>query len=174
MKAALPPNGKLSKELKECMQECVSEFILFITSQLSDRCLLEKRKTMNGEDILWSMYTLGFEHYAEMLKIYLAKYREFEAIQAAQRPRRVRKKKPRSQQQSQPNLDSQSLEYGLCSVLPDFLPEEQQHQHLNEDDAIAQPIPESTQLISQPHSYNPPEHQYNPQYANNEWFDEWA
>jgi len=76
MKKALPEYAKLSKESKECVQECASEFISFITSQAADKCLLEKRKTMNGEDILWSMFVLGFENYAETLKIYLAKYRE--------------------------------------------------------------------------------------------------
>ncbi|CUM45902.1 unnamed protein product [Debaryomyces fabryi] len=76
MKKALPSHAKLSKESKECIQECVSEFISFITSQAADRCRLEKRKTLNGEDILWSMYILGFENYSETLKIYLAKYRQ--------------------------------------------------------------------------------------------------
>lgn len=42
----------------------------------SDRCQQEKRKTINGEDILWAMQSLGFENYTEALKIYLAKYRE--------------------------------------------------------------------------------------------------
>lgn len=42
----------------------------------SDRCQQEKRKTINGEDILWAMQSLGFENYAEALKIYLTKYRE--------------------------------------------------------------------------------------------------
>ena len=76
MKKALPERAKLSKESKECVQECVSEFISFITSQAADKCKLEKRKTLNGEDILWAMYTLGFENYSETLKIYLAKYRQ--------------------------------------------------------------------------------------------------
>lgn len=31
---------------------------------------------MNGEDILFAMTSLGFENYAEALKIYLSKYRE--------------------------------------------------------------------------------------------------
>ena len=75
MKNTLPPTAKVSKDAKECMQECVSEFISFITSEASDKCLKEK-KTINGEDILYSMYDLGFENYAEVLKIYLAKYRE--------------------------------------------------------------------------------------------------
>lgn len=54
----------------------MSEFICFITSEASDKCQLEKRKTINGEDILWAMSTLGFDKYVDPLKIYLAKYRE--------------------------------------------------------------------------------------------------
>lgn len=44
MKMALPENAKIAKEAKECMQECVSEFISFITSEgrpkapRNDRC----------------------------------------------------------------------------------------------------------------------------------------
>lgn len=126
MKMALPDNAKIAKEAKECMQECVSEFISFITSEgtsfrlfpqalfptphphtplpsppapsgrpppppfflllfleltipkssASEKCQHEKRKTVNGEDILFAMTSLGFENYAEALKIYLTKYRE--------------------------------------------------------------------------------------------------
>jgi len=76
MKSALPENAKIAKEAKECMQECVSEFISFITSEASEKCQQEKRKTVNGEDILFAMTSLGFENYSEALKIYLARYRE--------------------------------------------------------------------------------------------------
>lgn len=94
MKTALPENAKIAKEAKECMQECVSEFISFITSEgmlsspspadsltdycytASEKCQQEKRKTVNGEDILFAMTSLGFENYSEALKIYLSKYRE--------------------------------------------------------------------------------------------------
>ncbi|KAK8197442.1 histone-fold-containing protein, partial [Phyllosticta capitalensis] len=76
MKTALPENAKIAKEAKECMQECVSEFISFITSEASEKCQQEKRKTVNGEDILFAMTSLGFENYAEALKIYLSRYRE--------------------------------------------------------------------------------------------------
>jgi len=34
MKKALPANGKIAKDAKETVQECVSEFISFITSEL--------------------------------------------------------------------------------------------------------------------------------------------
>ena len=104
MKRAIPENGKIAKDargmipmifsfhcwifinnqksfwnlfrLLECVQECVSEFISFITSEASERCCNEKRKTMNGEDILWAMTTLGFDNYIEPLKVFLQKYRE--------------------------------------------------------------------------------------------------
>jgi histone H3/H4 len=84
MKLALPENAKIAKEAKECMQECVSEFISFITSEASEKCQQEKRKTVNGEDILFAMTSLGFENYAEALKIYLSKYREVRLVQHAQ------------------------------------------------------------------------------------------
>jgi len=42
----------------------------------SEKCHQEKRKTVNGEDILFAMTSLGFENYSEALKIYLSKYRD--------------------------------------------------------------------------------------------------
>mmetsp|Transcript_4005 Transcript_4005/g.4627 ORF Transcript_4005/g.4627 Transcript_4005/m.4627 type:complete len:141 (+) Transcript_4005:132-554(+) len=76
MKNTLPENAKIAKDSKETVQECVSEFISFITSEASDKCLQEKRKTINGDDLLWAMSTLGFDKYVEPLKLYLTKYRE--------------------------------------------------------------------------------------------------
>nr|AGL39456.1 NF-YB1 [Hordeum vulgare] len=76
MKKAVPANGKIAKDAKETLQECVSEFISFVTSEASDKCQKEKRKTINGDDLLWAMATLGFEEYVDPLKIYLQKYRD--------------------------------------------------------------------------------------------------
>ncbi|KAH7840954.1 hypothetical protein Vadar_023821 [Vaccinium darrowii] len=53
--------------------ECVSEFISFVTSEASDKCQKEKRKTINGDDLLWAMATLGFEDYIDPLKSYLTR-----------------------------------------------------------------------------------------------------
>ncbi|PWA76462.1 histone-fold protein [Artemisia annua] len=74
MKKSLPANAKISKEAKETVQECVSEFISFITGEAADKCQREKRKTINGEDLLWAMMTLGFQNYVGSLKNYLNKY----------------------------------------------------------------------------------------------------
>lgn len=76
MKVSLPSTAKIAKDGKETVQECVSEFISFITSEASDKCQQEKRKTINGDDIIWAMSTLGFDSYVEPLKLYLQKYRE--------------------------------------------------------------------------------------------------
>ena len=42
----------------------------------SDKCKSEKRKTINGDDLLYAMNSLGFEKYVEPLRLYLSKYRE--------------------------------------------------------------------------------------------------
>ena len=95
MKQAVPSNAKIAKDAKETVQECVSEFIAFITSEYdffsitsfpslihifvfraSDRCQQEKRKTINGEDIVWAMEALGFDQYGQLMKLYLQKYKE--------------------------------------------------------------------------------------------------
>ncbi|KAG9145647.1 hypothetical protein Leryth_018711 [Lithospermum erythrorhizon] len=80
MKKYLPANGKIAKDAKDTVQECVSEFISFVTSEASDKCQKEKRKTINGDDLLWAMATLGFEEYIEPLKAYLTRYREVTII----------------------------------------------------------------------------------------------
>lgn len=49
-----------------------------VADRASDKCLRERRKTINGDDLLWAMQTLGFEEYQEPLKVYLTKYREAE------------------------------------------------------------------------------------------------
>lgn len=84
MKQILPPNAKISKEAKETMQECVSEFIGFVTGEASEKCRKERRKTVNGDDICSAMATLGFDDYAGPLKRYLDRYREIEVDRANQ------------------------------------------------------------------------------------------
>jgi hypothetical protein len=53
-----------------------SRYVTDAFGTASEKCQQEKRKTVNGEDILFAMTSLGFENYGEALKIYLARYRE--------------------------------------------------------------------------------------------------
>ncbi|GAA5911607.1 hypothetical protein JCM6882_008051 [Rhodosporidiobolus microsporus] len=105
MKKCLPDTTKVSKDAKECVQECTSEFISFITSEAAERCAVEKRKTINGEDILFAMTTLGFENYSEVLKVYLAKYREHQRSTGKRAQKRVAKEAAAAQAQPQPYGD---------------------------------------------------------------------
>lgn len=57
-----------------------------LTCTASEKCQQEKRKTVNGEDILFAMTSLGFENYAEALKVYLSKYREVSQVLYQQGP----------------------------------------------------------------------------------------
>eukprot|EP00891_Asterochloris_glomerata_P002217 jgi/Astpho2/2217/Aster-03201 len=107
MKKALPSNGKIAKDAKETVQECVSEFISFITSEASDKCARDKRKTINGDDLLWALHTLGFEEYVEPLKVYLHKYREAEKASMA---KQGQPDKSKQQRQAQEGAQQQQLQ----------------------------------------------------------------
>ncbi|PQM41173.1 hypothetical protein Pyn_19367 [Prunus yedoensis var. nudiflora] len=78
MRRILPPHAKISDDAKETIQECVSEYIAFITGEANERCQREQRKTVTAEDILWAMGKLGFDNYVEPLTLFLQKHRESE------------------------------------------------------------------------------------------------
>jgi hypothetical protein len=63
MKNALPDNAKIAKDAKECVQECVTEFIAFITSEGAQPrmrrgadCSLRKVSSGEEEDGEWGGY----------------------------------------------------------------------------------------------------------------------
>lgn len=78
MRKILPPHAKISDDAKETIQECVSEYISFITGEANERCQREQRKTITAEDVLWAMSKLGFDDYIEPLTVHLHRYREME------------------------------------------------------------------------------------------------
>ncbi|KAK8531975.1 hypothetical protein V6N12_053428 [Hibiscus sabdariffa] len=115
MKKALPANGKTAKDAKETVQECVSEFISFITSEASDKCQKEKRKTINGDDLLWAMAALGFEDYIDPLKIYLTRYREGDTKGSSKGGDASAKK------DFQPNPNVQDLSFIVIDIVKSYL-----------------------------------------------------
>lgn len=42
--------------------------------------MVEKRKTINGDDLLKALRTLGFDEYVEPLRSYVNKYREVRTL----------------------------------------------------------------------------------------------
>ncbi|CAM8995001.1 unnamed protein product [Rhodiola kirilowii] len=83
MRKILPSHAKISDDAKETIQECVSEYISFITSEANERCQQEQRKTITAEDVLWAMSKLGFDDYIEPLTLYLHRYRDMEGDRGA-------------------------------------------------------------------------------------------
>jgi len=125
MKRALPENGKIAKNAKECMQECVSELISFVTSEASDRCGSEKRKTINGDDILYSLRVLGFDNYEQVLRVYLSRYRQAQE----ENPRHRRRKASKRRYSYDPLMD------GELSVMDGTVVENDVHD--NDDDHLS-------------------------------------
>ncbi|KAI4461965.1 ccaat-binding transcription factor-related [Holotrichia oblita] len=62
--------------LENVYKNAFLSLLVLLLARQSERCHMEKRKTINGEDILFAMSTLGFDNYVEPLKLYLQKYRE--------------------------------------------------------------------------------------------------
>lgn len=85
MRRILPSHAKISDDAKETIQECVSEYISFVTAEANERCQREQRKTVTAEDLLWAMGKLGFDDYAHPLTFYLQRYRESEGEPASVR-----------------------------------------------------------------------------------------
>ncbi|PUZ60981.1 hypothetical protein GQ55_4G231700 [Panicum hallii var. hallii] len=78
MRHALPPHAKISDDAKEMIQDCVSEFISFVTGEANERCHTEHRKTVTAEDLVWAMNRLGFDDYIRPLNAFLQRMREIE------------------------------------------------------------------------------------------------
>ncbi len=48
-----------------------------MTSEACERCSKERRKTINGEDLISALEILGFDKYCEPMRLYLKKYRDY-------------------------------------------------------------------------------------------------
>nr|XP_034928853.1 nuclear transcription factor Y subunit B-1-like isoform X1 [Populus alba]XP_034928854.1 nuclear transcription factor Y subunit B-1-like isoform X1 [Populus alba]XP_034928855.1 nuclear transcription factor Y subunit B-1-like isoform X1 [Populus alba]XP_034928856.1 nuclear transcription factor Y subunit B-1-like isoform X1 [Populus alba] len=129
MKKALPANGKIAKDAKDTVQECVSEFISFVTSEASDKCQKEKRKTINGDDLLWAMATLGFEEYIDPLKVYLARYRELEQLWQGDAKGSARGGDGSSKREGVGGLPAQNAQFALQGSM-NYISPQGQGQHM--------------------------------------------
>lgn len=118
-KGPVPEHAKISKDAKGCIQSSVTEFIGFITGEASDRCIHEKRKTINGDDILWALERLGFDNYMEPLRIYLGKWRDSIAAPIPPHPSLMRQHLPGSSDQENEGVPLAGTQGSAsCSVSP--------------------------------------------------------
>ncbi|ELA41444.1 uncharacterized protein VICG_01549 [Vittaforma corneae ATCC 50505] len=76
MKDAMPNAAKISKESKELMGKCASEFIAIITCRAKNICECEARKTVTGDDLIRAMEDLDLPYYSEITKIFFERYKD--------------------------------------------------------------------------------------------------
>lgn len=77
MRRMVPNHGEISPDAIISIQECVSEFIRFMTSEANTRCREEMRTTITGEDVLIALNNHGFYRYIGPLFIYLNRFRQY-------------------------------------------------------------------------------------------------
>ncbi|CEF62405.1 Nuclear transcription factor Y subunit beta [Strongyloides ratti] len=141
MKRAIPQQGKLSKEARECVQECVSEFISFIASEASDKCAMEKRKTITTEDILFAFKQLGFDNYYEYLTRFTKKYRAAQWSGIGKYPLKTNDVKEEQSTNSQHNIDVKNQNNSQLSniqSIPNHPPQQQQQQQQQQNQVTTQ------------------------------------
>ena len=59
MAAELPQEAKISRDAKCLMQELVTEFICFVTTECNDFCVSANRKALSLDDLLGALDSLG-------------------------------------------------------------------------------------------------------------------
>lgn len=87
MQEVLTEDVKIDDAFKEGIQNCVASFILHLTAEACTKCEREGRKSITGDDILWSVDRLGFKDYEPPLRTFLRKHR---AIESEERMRKRR------------------------------------------------------------------------------------
>ncbi|KAH3732089.1 nuclear transcription Y subunit beta [Pelomyxa schiedti] len=66
MKSVIPSKSvKISLDAKECMVQCATEFIAFVSSEASEQCSSACRKRLTPVDILSALEALGLESYIQ-------------------------------------------------------------------------------------------------------------
>ena len=92
----------------------MTEFISFITCEACERCKLEQRKTIIGDDILYALEIFGLSEYVSILKLYLAKYREMEMEELEQ------EKKMASQMEEEKEFEVEKSESEISEIKGDL------------------------------------------------------
>ncbi|XXQ31723.1 Transcription factor CBF/NF-Y/archaeal histone domain-containing protein [Plasmodiophora brassicae] len=75
MRSCLPSTCLVSNDAKQLVQQCVGEFIGFVTSEACEYVMVDQRKTMTGDDVLDAMGRLGFDDYRDQVHTLLLEYR---------------------------------------------------------------------------------------------------
>mmetsp|Transcript_4561 Transcript_4561/g.7683 ORF Transcript_4561/g.7683 Transcript_4561/m.7683 type:complete len:216 (-) Transcript_4561:156-803(-) len=113
MQRALPASVKIARDARCFMQEALSEFICFVTSEVNDLCLENERKAMLGEDFLTAMNNLDFAEFVEPMTAMLS-YNQM-AVKAHKKQKRAREAESCENDEFR-NSDASSFDQ--ASILP--------------------------------------------------------
>mmetsp|Transcript_26644 Transcript_26644/g.52503 ORF Transcript_26644/g.52503 Transcript_26644/m.52503 type:complete len:218 (+) Transcript_26644:24-677(+) len=76
MKAAIPKNIQVAKEVKQSFAKAAGLFILYLTSTANDFCKQARRQTVSATDVLNAVEELEFDEFLEPLQQFLSAYRK--------------------------------------------------------------------------------------------------
>lgn len=75
MRRALKPSTTLERGAVRAVQTSLSEMVMVVVGEASERCMLDDRRYLTAEDLLWALRELGLEVYTPSLETLLEKYR---------------------------------------------------------------------------------------------------
>ncbi|DAZ98304.1 TPA: hypothetical protein N0F65_008890 [Lagenidium giganteum] len=104
---------KIDDAAATLMQECATEFLLYLTSEARDYSMLDKRKTtIMGSHVVDATRNLGFTTYNRVLDVYNDKIKKLqdELLQKKQEKKLLAKQEHQKQQQLQLQQQQQLLE----------------------------------------------------------------
>ena len=67
------PTITIDREAVELMQELVTEFVCFVTSDMAEDVAKDRRVALKGQDLVESLNKLGFPHVADVIELMLPK-----------------------------------------------------------------------------------------------------
>ena len=67
------PSITIDREAVELMQELVTEFVCFVTSDMAEDVAKDRRVALKGQDLVESLNKLGFPHVADVIELMLPK-----------------------------------------------------------------------------------------------------
>ena len=76
MRRALKPSTTLERGAVRAVQTSLSELVMVVVGEATERCMLDDRRYLTAEDLLWALRELGFEVYTPSLETLLDKYRK--------------------------------------------------------------------------------------------------
>ena len=75
MRRALKPSTNIERAAVRTMQSSLSELVMIVVSEATERCVDQNRHCLSADDILWALRELGFEVYTPSLQTLLEQYR---------------------------------------------------------------------------------------------------